>query len=170
MFSLTLLTAKEEDWTEPSVRGSGVPASITAIPKGPNDRKLRVLLVDDNAMNRRIISLFLLPLAYEIVEAKNGQEALEALEAETFDIVLLDVHMPIMDGKETIRRIRAGRPEWKQLPVIALTADAMEGDRERYIALGMSEYVSKPIDQRELLAKLANLLAPASETPDALAS
>jgi CheY-like chemotaxis protein len=67
--------------------------------------------------------------------------------------VLLDVHMPVMDGKETIQRIRA-EPRWKDLPVIALTADAMSGDREKYLALGMTDYVSKPVDQRELISKM----------------
>jgi CheY-like chemotaxis protein len=61
--------------------------------------------------------------------------------------------MPVMDGKETIQRMRA-EPRWRSLPVIALTADAMSGDRERYIALGMTDYVSKPVDQRELIAKM----------------
>ena len=70
-----------------------------------------------------------------------------------FDIVLLDVHMPVMDGKETIQRMRA-EPRWKDLPVIALTADAMSGDREKYLALGMTDYISKPVDQRELIAKM----------------
>jgi CheY-like chemotaxis protein len=90
-----------------------------------------------------------------VVEATNGKEALVCLNAEPFDIVLLDVHMPVMDGKEAIRRIRASSESWREIPVIALTADAMSGDRERYLALGMSDYVSKPLDQRELTAKLA---------------
>jgi CheY-like chemotaxis protein len=89
------------------------------------------------------------------VEAVNGQEALDRLREEPFDIVLLDVHMPVMDGKEAIKRIRGSREAWADLPVIALTADAMSGDRERYLALGMTDYVSKPLDQRELTHKIA---------------
>ena len=65
--------------------------------------------------------------------------------------------MPVMDGKEAIQRLRA-EPRWKSLPVIALTADAMSGDREKYIALGMTDYLSKPVDQRELIAKLHEVM------------
>jgi len=105
-----------------------------------------------------VIKLFLKPQGLSIVEAGNGIEALEALERQTFDIVLLDVHMPVMDGCETVRRIRNGGAAYARVPVIALTADAMVGDRERYIGLGMDDYLSKPIDQRELLSRIARLL------------
>jgi CheY-like chemotaxis protein len=97
-------------------------------------------------------------LAPKFVEAVNGQEALDRLHDEAFDLVLLDVHMPVMDGKEAIRHIRASAEAWRDLPVIALTADAMSGDREKYLALGMSDYVSKPLDQRELTAKIAAVM------------
>ena len=86
-----------------------------------------------------------------------GKEALDLIARHDFDIVLLDVHMPVMDGKEAIQRLRA-EPRWKSLPVIALTADAMSGDRERYIGLGMTDYLSKPVDQRELIAKLHQVM------------
>jgi CheY-like chemotaxis protein len=77
---------------------------------------------------------------------------------ERFDIVLLDVHMPVMDGRETIRRIRASAESWRNVPVIALTADAMSGDRERYLGMGMDDNVSKPIDSRELGQKVMTLV------------
>jgi signal transduction histidine kinase/ActR/RegA family two-component response regulator len=118
-------------------------------------RGIRILLVDDNAVNRQVVKLFTAQLSPKFVEAVNGQEALDKLQREPFDLVLLDVHMPVMDGKEAIRRIRASSEPWRSLPVIALTADAMSGDRERYLALGMTDYVSKPLDQRELTAKIA---------------
>jgi PAS domain S-box-containing protein len=120
-------------------------------------RGMRVLLTDDNAINRQVIKLFLAPQGCDIAEATNGKEALDKIASEEFDVVLLDVHMPVMDGKEAIQRIRAN-PKWAGLPVIALTADAMSGDRERYLALGMTDYVSKPVDQRELLAKMYSVL------------
>ena len=133
-------------------------------------RGTRVLLTDDNAINRQVIKLFLAPQGCDIVEATNGKEALDKIASGEFDLVLLDVHMPVMDGKEAIARIRAN-PKWAGLPVIALTADAMSGDREKYLALGMTDYVSKPVDQRELIAKMYQVLklegpgvAPATRT------
>ena len=128
----------------------------------------RVLLVDDNAVNRQIVSLFLVQLAPRIVEAVNGEQALQRLSEQPFDIVLLDVHMPVMDGRETIRRIRASTQSWRNIPVIALTADAMSGDRERYIDMGMDDYISKPIDGRELATRYIRLLQ--NQRRDAAAS
>jgi signal transduction histidine kinase/CheY-like chemotaxis protein len=115
---------------------------------------VRILLVDDNATNRQVVKLFLGGLLVEITEAENGVEALERLAEKTFDIVLLDVHMPVMDGCEAIRLIRASPHSWRDVPVIALTADAMEGDRERFVAMGMTDYLAKPIDRRVLLNKV----------------
>ncbi len=121
-------------------------------------RGARVLLTDDNAINRQVVRLFLQPQGAVLVEASNGQEALDRLAAEQFDLVLLDVHMPVMDGVEAIRLIRTGPQPWRNIPVIALTADAMSGDRERLIGMGMSGYVSKPIDQGELLSVIGRVL------------
>jgi signal transduction histidine kinase/ActR/RegA family two-component response regulator len=147
----------------------GAPASATqaeedrplgAPAEGPIRQAVgaRVLLVDDNAVNRNVVKLFMASLGPQITEAVNGQEALDRLAEQEFDIVLLDVHMPVMDGKEAIRRIRASDQPWRDIPVIALTADAMSGDRERFLAMGMSDYLSKPIDARELATKYVNLL------------
>jgi signal transduction histidine kinase/ActR/RegA family two-component response regulator len=118
----------------------------------------RVLLVDDNPVNRKVVRLFMGAFGATFVEASNGEEALERLREEAFDLVLLDVHMPVMDGKETIKQIRASSAPWRDIPVIALTADAMSGDRERYLGMGMTDYISKPIDSRELNAKIVTLL------------
>jgi PAS domain S-box-containing protein len=118
----------------------------------------RLLLVDDNAVNRQVVKLFMAQMAPQIVEATNGEEALQRLREQEFDIVLLDVHMPVLDGKETIKRIRASGEPWAKVPVIALTADAMSGDRERFLGMGMDDYISKPIDARELATKYVALL------------
>lgn len=119
----------------------------------------RVLLVDDNAINRRVARAFLDSSEVIVTEAVNGMEALDALKRDRFDIVLLDIHMPVLDGVETIKRIRASDQPWSDIAVIALTADAMKGDRERLIALGMDSYASKPIVRDELLAEMVRLLA-----------
>jgi signal transduction histidine kinase/FixJ family two-component response regulator len=121
-------------------------------------RGARVLLTDDNAINRQVVRLFLQPQGALLTEAANGQEALDRLAVEPFDLVLLDVHMPVMDGVAAISCIRASAEPWRDVPVIALTADAMSGDRERLIAMGMSGYVSKPIDQGELLSVIGRVL------------
>jgi CheY-like chemotaxis protein/anti-sigma regulatory factor (Ser/Thr protein kinase) len=123
------------------------------------DQNLRLLLVDDHPINRQVASLFLRPFNMRIVEATNGKEALACLERETFDMMLLDVHMPVMDGAETIRAIRASGQPWANIPVIALTADAMTGDKERYLAMGMDSYLSKPIAERDLIAEVARVRA-----------
>ncbi len=120
-------------------------------------RKLRVLVVDDNAINRQVAVLFLKPLEATTVQATNGEEALAALEAEPFDIVLLDMHMPVLDGPGTIVRIRASERDWSAIPVVAVTADAMSGDRERYLAMGMDGYLPKPLDADDLLSEIERL-------------
>jgi PAS domain S-box-containing protein len=137
--------------------------------KPPRTLGARVLLVDDNAVNRQVVKLFMSQLAPRITEATNGEEALELLRQHEFDIVLLDVHMPVMDGKETIRRIRANDQPWAKIPVIALTADAMSGDRERFLEMGMDDYISKPIDARELATKYVALLQGARPSKTAAA-
>jgi CheY-like chemotaxis protein len=96
---------------------------------------MRILLVDDVSINRQVASLFLQPFNMRIVEAVNGADALTALTHEHFDVVLLDLHMPVMDGPTTIARIRSSGEAWAAAPVIALTADAMSGDRERCLAM-----------------------------------
>jgi len=129
-----------------------------------------VLLTDDNAINRQVVRLFLAHHGLEIVEATNGKEALDLIASAPFDLVLLDVHMPVMDGKEAIRRIRKAGQPWSAIPVIALTADAMSGDRETLLTLGMTDYLPKPVDQRELISKITRLLEAGTSTGLAAAS
>jgi signal transduction histidine kinase/CheY-like chemotaxis protein len=123
---------------------------------------LRVLLVDDNEVNRKVARMLLKPTRMEIVDAENGKQALDLLAAQPFDLVLLDVHMPVMDGATTIKHIRASRESWSALPVIALTADAMSGDRERLLGLGMTGYATKPVDQRALVAEIMRVCSNAT--------
>jgi signal transduction histidine kinase/AmiR/NasT family two-component response regulator len=118
---------------------------------------LRLLLVDDHPINRQVAALFLRPFNMRVVEAVNGREALEALKREPFDLVLLDIHMPVMDGTETIGHIRSSGEAYANVPVIALTADAMSGDKERYLALGMDGYLSKPLAERDLISEITRV-------------
>ena len=150
---------------DPPVSGESAAADGDANAPAQRQTRLRgarVLLTDDNAINRQVVRLFLQPQGAIITEATNGQEALDALSGNDFDLVLLDLHMPVMDGSEAIRQIRASEHAWRDIPVIALTADAMAGDRERLLAMGMSDYVSKPVDQSALLTAIGVALgAPA---------
>jgi len=148
----------------PAERDETARATGPASAPKPGRTGARILLVDDNPVNRHIIRLFLDPLSVELQETENGVQTLQALKASRFDLVLLDVHMPIMDGCETIKAIRSSTEDWRDIPVIALTADAMTGDKERYLALGMSDYIAKPIDQRELTSKVTAMLDQARST------
>jgi CheY-like chemotaxis protein len=102
--------------------------------------------------------MFLAPLGPLIIEGENGQEALDLLARQAFDLVLLDVHMPVMDGIEATRQIRGSGQPWANLPIVALTADAMSGDRERFLRLGMSGYTSKPINQVDLFSEISRVM------------
>jgi len=130
-----------------------------------SDRKL--LLVDDSAINRKVISTLLSATGIAITEAENGQEALDHLYASDFDLVLLDMHMPVLNGPQTIAHIRKCDEGWTDIPVIAVTADAMLGDRERYLAMGLDGYITKPIDQRMLFVSLFKALDKAQSAPQA---
>ncbi|MEZ0486665.1 PAS domain S-box protein [Fibrella aquatica] len=124
--------------------------------------KKRILVADDNEMNRLVASTILQNYGAVIEEANNGQEAIDKLRQATFDIVLMDVQMPVMDGVEATKQIRAKLSN--QLPVIALTAFAVKGDSEKFISAGMSDYLSKPFEESQLVAVITKWLAK-TETP-----
>jgi CheY-like chemotaxis protein len=117
-----------------------------------------IAVVEDNADNRLLLQA-LLADQYELVEYENGQDALAGLAAQLPDLVLLDISLPGMDGNEILRRIREDE-RLRPLPVIALTAHAMSGDRERYLAAGFDDYVTKPIvDETVLFSAIERGLA-----------
>jgi PAS domain S-box-containing protein len=112
----------------------------------------RILLADDNAVNRKIATILLSQAGYAVVEALDGRAAFEAVRDGDFDLILMDVQMPVMDGIEATQRLRELAGKAGGLPVIAMTAHAMDGARERYLALGMDDYIAKPFARDELLA------------------
>jgi CheY-like chemotaxis protein/HPt (histidine-containing phosphotransfer) domain-containing protein len=116
---------------------------------------LRILLAEDNATNQKLALRILERLGYQADVAANGLEALAALDRQVYDVVLMDVQMPELDGLETTRRLRRELPKNQQPNVIAMTANAMQGDRERCLAAGMDDYVSKPIRIEALVAALS---------------
>ena len=134
----------------------------------PGHRPLRLLLAEDNAVNQRLAVRLLEKHGHSVFVANNGKEAVAALQKEPFDAVLMDVQMPEMDGFEATAAIRAGEQGASpHQPIIAMTAHAMKGDRERCLEAGMDGYVSKPLQISELLSVLDRLTAPAafSDTP-----
>ena len=114
---------------------------------------LRILLAEDNPVNRKLALRLLSQLDYDAAVAEDGIQAIEALERQEFDLVLMDVQMPELDGLEATRRIRARWPD-RRLRIVAMTANAMAGDREACLAAGMDDYIAKPIRPAELTAAL----------------
>jgi CheY-like chemotaxis protein len=125
------------------------------------EKRRKVLVVEDDLINRMYLMRFLEKKEYYATSAENGEKALQALRQEDFDCVLMDVQMPIMDGLETTTMIR-NSPDFKHcmnIPIIALTAHALKGDREKFLATGMSGYIAKPVDFQELMDVMDGLCA-----------
>ena len=145
------------------------PATVKPAPEpGQGGQKLegRILLVEDNAVNREVARYMLDDVGCEVVCAGNGREALDKLQGDPFDVVLMDCQMPEMDGFAATRELRKREADGsgsRHLPVIALTANAMDGDRERCLAAGMDDYLSKPLAQAELVKVLAKWLPGGSD-------
>ena len=153
---------------QPAASGAALAPSL--------EKPLRILLAEDNHINQQVVRLMLSPLDCSVDVAGNGLEALEALDAHPYDVILMDVMMPEMDGLTATAAIRArADAERAATPIIALTANAMKGDRERYVGAGMNDYVPKPIDQDLLIQTILQVLdipipdtgsnAPAAEPP-----
>ncbi|MDQ7087571.1 MAG: response regulator [Acidobacteriota bacterium] len=113
-------------------------------------KKAKILLAEDNPVNQKVAQRLLEKMGYRSTVVADGRQALEALDGGDYDILLTDVQMPVMDGLELTRAIRERETEGRHLPIVAMTAHAMRGDRERFLAAGMDDYVSKPIDRDEL--------------------
>ena len=123
----------------------------------------RLLLVEDNELNQEVACELLTGAGFQVEIAANGQEALDRLQQGTFDLVLMDMQMPVMDGVTATRAIRQN-PQWAQLPVVAMTANAMEQDRQQCLAAGMNDFVSKPIEPDQLWQALLRWIPPRQST------
>lgn len=117
----------------------------------------RVLLVEDNELNRDMLSRRLIKVGYEVAMAVDGAEGVAMAKAGAYDIILMDMSLPVIDGWEATRQIRA-EPALAKVPIIALTAHAMAGDRDKAMEAGCSDYDTKPVEITRLLGKMTALL------------
>ena len=141
-------------WFEVPSAPAAAPVAVTDATAGTGRvgvlPRLRILAAEDNLVNQRLLRAFLAPGRHDVVMVGSGVDALAALDAAVFDVVLMDIQMPGMDGVECVQSIRARTTADRDLPVVALTANAMAGDRERYLADGFTDYVSKPVTMQAL--------------------
>ncbi len=144
-----------------AVDGAAVVASKPEQPalSGDAGTPLRVLVVEDDAVNLLTATMLIRRMGHEVVSAENGQKALETLRGNPVDVVLMDVQMPVMDGVEATTRIRNGEAGEgnAHIPIVAMTAYAMAGDRERFLDAGLDEYIAKPVDMDRLHALLSTI-------------
>ncbi len=148
----------------PAATGVAPVAADARIEAAHAHASARLLVVEDNLVNQKVVLAILRRKGYRIDVANDGREALERLEATRYDLVLMDVQMPVLDGLEATRLIRR-EARWDSLPIIAMTAHAMNGDRERCLQAGMTGYISKPVQPAHLIATVERQLAAAERTP-----
>jgi two-component system, sensor histidine kinase and response regulator len=157
----TVLTALGESQQQTVACDRSVAASTTQHP-------LRILLAEDNLVNQRVAARLLEKGGHSVVIVSSGAEAVEAFTAEVFDLILMDVQMPLMNGYEATRSIRTREQvTGRHIPIVAVTAHAMKGDREICLGAGMDDYLTKPIRPQELTAAIERLVTceRASESP-----
>ncbi|MCA8889041.1 MAG: response regulator, partial [Parvularculaceae bacterium] len=123
----------------------------------------RILLVEDNPVNRQVAQALLASVTTDIEIAENGVQALDMLASQKFDLVLMDIQMPVMDGLTACRKVRAASAAWSSIPIIALTAGATDGDQRDCFDAGMNGYICKPLRATELLEKIASVLGVAPQ-------
>ena len=122
----------------------------------------KILLVEDNEMNRDMLSRRLVRSGYEVIMAEDGARGVAMATSDRPDLILMDMSLPVIDGWEATRRIKA-TPELRKIPIIALTAHAMLTDRDKALEAGCDDYDTKPIELQRQLGKMETLLAPAGE-------
>ncbi|WP_417625386.1 ATP-binding protein [Paremcibacter congregatus] len=132
--------------------------------------KLRVLLAEDQPVNQKLMRAVMEQLGHELTIANNGVEAVEAVRADRFDIILMDIQMPELDGILTTKVIRAADESWNNIPIVAVTAHAMDSHKETYLAAGMDGFVSKPFRMDKLVSEMNAVLSRSEATPSSPAS
>jgi two-component system cell cycle response regulator DivK len=133
--------------------GSGSGSAV-----GERDMTKRILVVDDQYDNKKIMRDLLGTAAYETIEAGNGEQAVEMVEQRRPDLILMDIQLPVLDGYEAMRRIKAD-PVLRSIPIIAVSSYALSGDEEKARVAGCNDFVSKPFSPRQLLAKVRQYLS-----------
>lgn len=155
----SLLRAVQEALGYARRGGKGRDHLITRYTLQPGSTSLRILLAEDNAVNQKLAGRLLEKQNHSVVIAATGLEAVAMLEKQEFDVVLMDIEMPGMDGIESTKLIREREaPGGRRIPIVAMTAHAMSGDRERFLAAGMDGYISKPIRSAEVADEIARVL------------
>jgi GAF domain-containing protein/DNA-binding response OmpR family regulator len=153
---------------DPVATGGARPTMSDAVldPELAERHPLRILLTEDNIVNQRLALRLLEKLGYRADVAANGLEAVEAVRRQTYDLVLMDVQMPEMDGVEATRRILTEHRDGERPRIVAMTAEVMQGDREGFLAAGMNDYVAKPIRPHELVAAITRTPRRSGGSPD----
>ncbi len=148
-------TIRGEKGVEETVEGLDAAKADTSGTQLKSGQSLKILVAEDNSVNQLVIRTMLEKAGHELEVVENGRLALEAVQVETFDLVLMDVNMPEMDGITATKEIRSLDSAVSQIPIVALTANALNGDRERMLDAGMSDYVAKPIEPERLAAAMS---------------
>ena len=146
---------EEKAGPSPAVEDSGLPSAGTGDatgkqPAGDKEEGLEILLAEDKYLNQKLVTILLEKKGHRVITAKTGREALDKFRLHKFDLILMDIHMPEMDGLEAAARIRAAEERGKDIPIVAMTAYAMQEDRERCLQAGMDYYISKPFQAEKL--------------------
>lgn len=161
---------REETKPEPVAPQAAAPEKTDAPADGGVPAGARILLVEDNLVNRQVVLALLRPLNVEVVEAENGEQALRRLADGGFDLVLMDLHMPVMDGLEATRAIRRSEAAWARVPVVALTAASSADDRAASLAAGMNDFLSKPVKAAVLAEAIRRFVCDRSAPGDTLSA
>ncbi len=151
-----------EETAETMIALPAEPTKMAEIDRS-KDCAQRILIVEDNTINLRLAMTILTSAGYSVDAVADGSEAVRAVQALPYDLILMDIRMPVMGGVEATKRIRALELPVADCPIIAMTANAIRGDREEYLAAGMNDYISKPIDIRGLVQKVEEYIGPVRE-------